>query len=114
MLNEEEILTKEIIKIAEESREFYQENLKSRIEEAKRQEENARLSFIKSKRHQQFLDMCPEARDYFAKKTIENVKHCNLMQIEENNAQKNEEKILNLMWHNLMLNNVRIIYIYII
>lgn len=107
LLKEEDDLTKEIIKNAEKSRVSYQENLKSRVEEAERQEENARLSFVKSKRDQQFLDMCPEARDHFLKRTTKNIKYCNLMQIAENNEHKNEEKKLDSMWHNLMLNNVR-------
>ncbi|XP_043460990.1 golgin subfamily A member 6-like protein 7 [Leptopilina heterotoma] len=107
LLREEEALTEEIMKNAEETRENYQENLKTQIEDSRVREENARLSFIKSKRYQQFLDMCPEAKDYFTKKTIKNIKYCNLMQIADNNARKNEEKILESMWHEQMLNNVK-------
>lgn len=57
--------------------------------------------------------MCPEAKDYFTKKTIKNIKHCNLMQIAHNNARKDEEKILESMWHEQMLNNVRNIFIFL-
>ena len=106
LLEEEAILTREIIEKAQKSNDGYLENLKKRTEEAQRRQEEKRLALLKAKRTQQYLARCPEARERFVKKSTQDVKYCNLVQMAENNAQREAEKELEMMWHGLMLKEV--------
>lgn len=107
LLEEEAALTREIIKKSQKSNQDYLENLRLRAEEAKKQQEEVKLSLLKAKRAQQYLARCPDARDRFVKKSTQDVKYCNLVQMAENNAQREAEKELEMMWHGLMLKEVR-------
>ena len=107
LLEEEATLTREIVEKSQKSNEGFLDSLRLRAEEAKKQQEEARLSLLKAKRAQQYLARCPDARDRIVKKSTQDVKYCNLVQMAENNAQREAEKELEMMWHGLMLKEVR-------
>ncbi|XP_076380835.1 uncharacterized protein LOC117219971 [Megalopta genalis] len=106
LLREQMSLTREVVDQAQHGDDARMENMRLKTDELKKQQEERRLALVAAKRMQQYLAQCPAIRENIMKKTTMEVKECNLVQMAENEARRQEREELEKLWHNLMLKEV--------
>ncbi|XP_015595105.1 cilia- and flagella-associated protein 53-like [Cephus cinctus] len=105
---EETALTNEIVELASRGDEMRLEEMRAQAERLRKSREDERLAFVAAKRMQQYLSRCPDARDLSSVRIAKDVKHCNLVQMTENEARRRSEKELDMLWHRLMLKELEV------
>lgn len=106
ILVEEAAFTKEVVEQAQHGGDSRMDEMRARVEELQKQRDEEHRAIVAAKRMQQYLACCIEAREQKTKKLTRDVKHCNLVQIAENEAKRRAEKELDALWHCLMLKEV--------
>ena len=104
--SEEDTLLREIIDQAQRGADGRMDEMRKRAEDLRKRREDQRLTIVEQKRMQQYLADCPEVRDKFARKATLETKYSNLVQIAENEAKRQAEAEVDVLWYELMLREV--------
>lgn len=106
LLKEEMGLIHEVIHQAQHGDDARMDDMRQRIEEIQREEEEKRLALVAAKRVQQRVAQLPEIRERLSKKSVIDAKLVNLAQMADNEAKRQADRELDNLWHQLMLKEV--------
>ncbi|KOX77952.1 Lysine-specific histone demethylase 1A [Melipona quadrifasciata] len=103
LLKEEMGLIHEVIHQAQHGDDARMDDMRQRIEEIRREEEEKRLAVVAAKRVQQRVTQSQEIRARLSKKSVIDAKLVNLAQMADNEAKRQADRELDNLWHQLML-----------
>lgn len=106
LLKEEMGLIHEVIQQAQHGGDARMDDMRQRIEEIQREEEEKRLAVVAAKRVQQRVAESQEIRERISKKSVIDAKLVNLAQMADNEAKRQADVELDNLWHQLMLKEV--------
>ncbi|XP_043519243.1 trichohyalin-like [Frieseomelitta varia] len=106
LLKEEMGLIHEVIHQAQHGDDARMDDMRQRIEEIQREEEEKRLAVVAAKRVQQRVAQSQEIRERISKKSVVDAKLVNLAQMADNEAKRQADIELDNLWHQLMLKEV--------
>ncbi|XP_017757846.1 PREDICTED: trichohyalin-like [Eufriesea mexicana] len=106
LLKEEMGLIHEVIHQAQHGDDARMDDIRLRVEEIRKEEEERRLALVAAKRMQQYLAQCPEIREKLSRRSAIETKLGNLAQMADNEAKKQAERELDHLWHELTLKEI--------
>ncbi|XP_053978854.1 calponin homology domain-containing protein DDB_G0272472-like [Hylaeus volcanicus] len=106
LLGEQMGLIREVVEQAQHGDDDRMDEVRRKIAEIRRKQEEQRLALVAAKRKQQHIAQCPDLREKMAKKYTVEAKEINLAQMEDNVTKKRAEEEMERLWHDLMLKDI--------
>lgn len=103
MFKEEMDLTRQIMEEAEQTYDVRLEQMRAKTEELRKRRIEETKAVVTAKRMQQWMSSNQDVKQSLMKRTMIDVKRCNMMQMAENEARKLAEMQLDAMWQEVML-----------